>query len=156
MDVGLLIQIATLISVIVGVVSLIISIRAYRRQVGALFLLEYTRRVDDLLQSLPPEVWALNIIREQPAPPPSYEMTLTVLRCMNLLGQLHFFSRKGYMPAIAWRRGTRIYAKLLQSELFRREWHNLQHIFAADKPFVRFVERAQRGASAPTFEEDHE
>ena len=47
-DLSLLIQLATLISVVVGVIGLMISVRAYRRQVSSQFMLEYTRRVDDL------------------------------------------------------------------------------------------------------------
>jgi hypothetical protein len=45
MDTNTLIQLATLISVIPAVIGLMISVRAYKRQVSALFLLEYTDRV---------------------------------------------------------------------------------------------------------------
>jgi|SRR6185295_17338855 len=144
MEAAELIQLATLISVIIGVIGLIISIRAYRRQVGAQFLLEYTRRVDELIQSLPPNVWALHIIRDEPPPPPSDELSMNVLRCLNLVAQLHYFSHKGYMPPNAWRRGKLLYARILRSPLFRREWVVLQHVFETDRRFCRFVEKIQR------------
>jgi ABC-type phosphate/phosphonate transport system permease subunit len=58
MDANILIQLATLISVIAAVIGLMISVRAYKRQVSALFLLEYTKRVDDIMRSFPPSLWA--------------------------------------------------------------------------------------------------
>lgn len=144
MDVGTLIQLATLVSVIIGIIGLFISVRAYRRQVGAQFMLEYTRRVDELIQTLPPNVWAIHIIRAEAPPPPSDELSMNVLRCLNLVAQLHYFARKGYMPPSTWRRGKMIYAKILRSPLFRREWARLGPVFETDRPFCRFIERVQR------------
>jgi ABC-type phosphate/phosphonate transport system permease subunit len=53
-----LIRLATLISVIDGVIGLPISVRAYKRQVSAQLLLKYSKRIDAITQSVPLRVWA--------------------------------------------------------------------------------------------------
>lgn len=144
MDTSELIQLATLISVLIGLVGIIVSIRAYRRQVSAQFILEYTRRFDDMLMTMPAHMWTLHILGKGEAPAPSEEVTLGVLRCLNLVGQLHYFSRRGYIPPSSWRRTKVTLARILQSPLFRREWKNLAPIFETDRAFSRYVERVQR------------
>ena len=107
-DLSLLIQLATLISVVVGVFGLMISVRAYRRQVNSQFMLEYTHRVDDLLNTLPPHVLGLTVIREnvsnEAPPPPSDELSMKVLRCLNrrcTSSRGRAFSRRPYGAARA-------------------------------------------------------
>jgi hypothetical protein len=145
-DLSLLLQLATLISVVIGVIGLMISVRAYRRQVNSQFMLEYTRRVDDLLSTLPPHVLGLTVIRadHQPPPPPSDELSTKVLRCLNLVSQMHFFSHKGFLPPVVWRRARVIYARILRSPLFRREWQTLRPAFEMDRAFCRYVDKVQR------------
>ena len=146
MDVRTLIQLATLVSVIIGVISLLISVRSYRRQVNAQFLLEYTKRVDDIILSLPAGVWAVHLSTAQEPPPPSEELTKSVLRCLGFISQVRRFSRNGYMPASVWKINRLTFARMLSSPLFVREWKNLAAFFAADEAFCRYVERAQRGS----------
>jgi hypothetical protein len=143
MDTNTLIQLATLISVIAAVVGLMISVRAYKRQVSALFLLEYTKRVDDIMRSFPPSLWAPRLFPQE-LPEPSDELRLSAMRCLNFVSQLHYFSRKGYISRDVWRRGQGIYAEILQSPFFVREWKTVAPRFAADAVFCRFVEKAQQ------------
>jgi hypothetical protein len=81
MDLNVLIQLATLLSVIAAVVGLIISIRAYKRQVSALFLLEYTKRVDDIMRTLPPNLWAPHLYPQEELAEPNEELRLHAIRC---------------------------------------------------------------------------
>jgi hypothetical protein len=145
-DLSLVIQLATLISVVVGVIGLMISVRAYRRQVNSQFMLEYTRRVDELLTTLPPHVLGLTVIRDdhQPPPPATDELSMKVLRCLNLVSQMHFFSRKGFLPPVVWRRARVTYARILRSPLFRREWQTLHRAFEMDRAFCRYVDQVHR------------
>src|SRR5688572_33354199 len=108
-----LIQLATLISVVAGVIGLMISVRAYKRQVSALFLLEYTRRVDDIMRSLPRSVWAADLFPNEELPEPSDELRLR--------------------PRDIWRKGQGVYAEILRSPLFMREWKTVAPMAAADQ-----------------------
>ena len=147
MDLSTLLQLATLVSVLIGVTSLGISIRAYRRQVSAQFLLEYTKRMDEILQSLPYTVLAANIAPDldAPIPPRSPEVTLSAVRFLNFVSQMHYFCRKRYIPPHVWRRGQANFARILGSPFFVREWAVLAGIYESEPEFCRYDERAQRG-----------
>jgi hypothetical protein len=144
MDVNTILQLATLISVIAAVVGLIISIRAYKRQVSALFLLEYTKRVDDIMRTLPPSLWAPHLFAQEELSEPSEELRLSAMRCINFISQLHYFSHKGYIPRDIWRRGEARYAEILRSPLFMREWKKVAPMYVADAVFCRYVDKAQQ------------
>jgi hypothetical protein len=144
MDLNVLIQLATLLSVIAAVVGLIISIRAYKRQVSALFLLEYTKRVDDIMRTLPPNLWAPHLFPQEELAEPNEELRLHAMRCINFISQLHYFSRKRYIPRDIWRKGEARYAEILKSPLFRREWKKVAPMYVADGAFCRYVEKTQQ------------
>ncbi len=140
MDVSTLIQLATLISVVVGVIGLLISVRAYKRQVSAQFLLEYSKRIDEITQSRPPRVWAAHLHPDKEPAEPSDEVRLGVLRCFNYVSQLHDFCRQGYIPKSVWIKHEVLYTQILRSPLFRREWKILAPMFVIEREFYKFVE----------------
>ncbi len=148
MDVNTILQIATLASVIIAVIGVGISIRAYRRQVSAQFILEYTKRVEELTHALPPSVWAPNVFPDVELPPSGDGIRLGVLRCYALISQLHYFSRKGYLPKEVWRRQRHLCAQMVASALFVREWEAVRPVFAGDRAFVKYVEGVQRAVRA--------
>jgi hypothetical protein len=150
MDASEILQLATLISVLAGVIGVFISIRAYQRQIGAQFLLEYTRRVDTMLATLPSSVWGGEVFGDQEIPPPSNELRIGVLRCLNVFAQLYFFSRRGYIPKHVWRRNREVFAHILSSPVFVREWQVLAPLFVLDRPFCRYMERAHRQLAGGT------
>jgi hypothetical protein len=143
MDASTLIQLATLISVVVGVIGLLISIRAYKRQVSAQILLKYSKRVDHITQSLPPSVWAAHLFPEEEHPESDAEVRLGVSRCLNYVSQLYDFCHQGYIPKSVWRKHQGLYAQILRSPLFRREWKTLAPMFATERAFSKYVEGVQ-------------
>jgi len=145
MNISTLIQLATLISVIVGVISLLITFRGYQKQVNAQFMLEYTRRVDDIMQTLPLKVWAPHLTPNEKPPAPSDELTMNVLRCLNYVSQLYFFCHMGYLPKSVWRLRQQIYVEILRTPLFMREWKHLRPIFVTETGFSKFVDSVQAG-----------
>jgi hypothetical protein len=151
MDIATLIQLATLVSLVVGVVGLMISVRGYRRQVNAQFLLEYTKRVSEVLLSLPPSILPAHMGGPgTDVPETTDEVRRGVLRCLALFSQLQFFSRQGFIPRHVWRRNHFLFDQILASPLFVREWKTFAPLFANDPGFVRYVEKAQREAQAPS------
>ena len=125
MDVTTLIQLATLISVVVGVTGLLISVRAYKRQVSPQFLLEYSKRVDAITQSLPVQVWAAHLFPDEEPPEPGDEVRVDVLRCLNYISRLRDFSRQRYIPDSMRRKHHGLYTQILRSPRFRCEWKTL-------------------------------
>jgi hypothetical protein len=144
MNVTTLLQLATLFSIVVGVIGLLISFRAYKRQLSAQFLLEYTRRFDELMRSLPPSVWAAEVFPDSELPELNDDLRVGILRCLNFVAQMHYFSRKGYIPRHVWRIQEDRFTRALRSPLFVREWHAASSLFANDRAFCRYVERIQK------------
>ena len=106
-------------------------------------MLAYTRRFDEVIQALPLRVWATHLFPDEELLASSDELKLCVLRCLNLIAQMHYFSRAGYIPKNVWRRSEGGFAQLLRSPLFVREWKSLAPIFATDGAFCRYVEKVQ-------------
>jgi hypothetical protein len=148
MDASTVIQLITLVSVVIGVIGLLISVRAYKRQVNAYFLLEYTRRFDEAIQSLPLRVTAPHLFPNEALPGSSDELRRGILRCLILVSQLYYFSHRGYIPRSIWRRSEGNFGQLLRSPLFVREWKNLAPTFATDDSFCRHVEKSQQTENA--------
>jgi hypothetical protein len=73
-------QLATAISVIIAVVTLVAGIRIYKRQINAQVFLEYTRRYEEIMRSFPNKAWATRLDLENVLPEPSEELSLSVLR----------------------------------------------------------------------------
>jgi hypothetical protein len=144
MDTSTIIQIATLVSVAIGVFGLLVSVRAYKRQVSAYFLLAYTQRFDEAIQSLPLRVWAAHLFHDEEIPDPSDELTLGIFRCLNFLSQMHFFCNTGYIPKNVWRKNESAFAQLLRSPMFVREWKRLAPLFATNPAFSQYVEEVQQ------------
>ena len=148
MDVNDLIQLATLISVLAAVIGLWISIRAYKTQVSAQVMLAYTARVDELMRALPRGVSAPHVFPDNAISEPNDELRVGILRCFHHVAQIHYFSRKHYIPRDIWRRANKVFDHMLGSPIFVREWKRVAPMFEGDRAFCRYVERVQRTASA--------
>jgi hypothetical protein len=118
MDTNTLIQLATSVSVVIGVIGLLISVRAYKRQVSAYFFLAYTRRFDGTLQSLPLSVWAAHLFPKEALPASSDEVKRGILRCLMFVSQMHYFWSTGYIPKGVWKRSEGSFSQLLRSPVF--------------------------------------
>ena len=146
MDGNTLIPIAAMASVGAGVVGLLVSVRGYKRQVSAQFLLEYTKRVEEIRQSLPPSVWGAHVFPDAQLPEPSDALRLGVLRCLSFIAQLQYFCRTGYIPKQIWHMSQDEFKRILRSQLFIREWKALSPMFASEQRFCRYVARVQQTA----------
>ena len=151
MDTNTLIQLATLISVIVGVVGLLIAVRGYKRQVNTQFFLEYTKRYDDIIQSFPPGAWASRFNPAEELPAPSDELSMSILRYLNFVSQFQYFAHKGYIPKSVWRANEGELARTLGSPLFIREWKTIAPELSANRAFCQFVESVQRASDGEMY-----
>jgi hypothetical protein len=57
---------------------------------------------------------------------------------------LHDFCRQGYVPKSVWRKHHGMYAQILRSPLFRREWKTLAPMFATEREFCEYVDEVQQ------------
>ena len=120
------IQLATLVSVAGGVVGLVLGIRIYRRQTNAQIFLEYTKRYQETMSAFPEPARTARLDLEGEPPAPSQELTLAVLRYLNLCSEEFYLYKRGYLLRDIWLIWEDELKRTLRSPLLRREWQQLK------------------------------
>jgi len=139
---GLLLQSATLASVIVGFISLIITVRNFHRQMHAEIFAKYTERYERILEQFPPDALASRF-DARVLPPQSPQLRLCVLKYLNLCSEEYYLMSERYLAKSVWRIWEADLKKIIGSPLVQREWPSLRAEFQAHQQFLGYVERAQ-------------
>jgi hypothetical protein len=142
MALQLTIQIATLVSVVLGFFSLINAINSYKRQMTAQILMKYTERYEHVLEQFPEDALAARFDLKA-LPPQSPKLTLAVLKYLNLCSEEYYLTRHGYLSVSLWRIWEGDLKRILSSPLLRREWPSLRTEFLSHRDFLDYVERVQ-------------
>jgi hypothetical protein len=142
MSLQLTIQIGTLISVVVGFIGLINTVRSYHEQMNVQILMKYTERYEHILERFPQEALAARFDAKV-VPTASPELTLCVLKYLNLCSEEFYLLRHGYLSKSLWRIWEGDLRRMLASPLLRREWGSLRAEFISHRDFLDYVERIQ-------------
>jgi len=134
---------ATLWSLLVAIISLIVVVHISRRQMQAHLYLEVGKRFDDLLNALPPGVWLARLAPETNLPPPTAELTSNVHRYFAFLLFMYCLADERYLPPAMLRILHAGIHRTLVSPLFAREWSTLRTEFEPYPEFVNFVDALQ-------------
>jgi hypothetical protein len=138
----LAIQIATLISLILGFVGLINTVNSYRRQMNVQILMKYTERYERILDQFPKEALAARF-DTRAIPAESAELTLSVLKYLNLCSEEFYLTRHHYLSQSLWRIWECDLKRMIGSPLLQREWTSLRTEFLCHQEFLEYVERVQ-------------
>ena len=140
----LAVQVGILVSVLVAIVEVVRGIRMYKRQTNVQIFLEYTRRYEQVMQSFPPSSRVARLDLEGSPPEPSAELSLAVLRYLNLCGEEFYLRDRGYLAEDVWQIWEAELKRTLGSPLLRREWQELKREFESYPKFRGFVEQSQQ------------
>jgi hypothetical protein len=149
---ALLSQITALVTVLAGlstVAGLLLGLRIYRRQANAQAFLTYTERYEQIMSSYPPEARLARLDSDRALPPRSPELTLSVLRYLNLCSEELYLFRYGHLDKKLWAIWEDELIRMLRTPLVRREWADLRREFESYPEFLEFVEEAQRKETIP-------
>ncbi len=102
MTLQLALQTATLVTVIVGFLSLISTINNYRRQATMQVLMKYTERYERILDQFPQDALEARFDAKV-LPPQSPQLTLCVLKYLNLCSEEYYLRKHGYLAESVWR-----------------------------------------------------
>jgi hypothetical protein len=144
----LAIQIATLISLVLGFLGLINTIKSYRRQMNVQILMKYTERYERILEQFPKEALAARFDTKA-VPPESPELTLCVLKYLNLCSEEFYLTRHRYLSQSLWRIWEGDLKRIIGSPLLQREWPSLRTEFLSHQEFLEYVERVQAEGRTP-------
>lgn len=138
----LAIQIATLTSVILGFLGLMIAMRSYRRQINVQILMKYTERYEHILDQFPADALPARFDTKA-LPPQSPQPRLCVLKYLNLCAEEFYLTTHGYLSKSLWRIWEADLKRIIGSSLLQREWPTLRAEFLSHHEFLEYVERVQ-------------
>jgi hypothetical protein len=135
----LALQIATLLSVIIGFWSLITTIRNARRQMNAQVFMKYTERYEHVLDQFPPDALKARLDTRL-LPPQSDKLSLCVLKYLNLCSEEYYLLQRGYLAKDLWSIWELDLRRTVASPVVQREWPNLRDEFVSHPAFLKYVE----------------
>ena len=134
---------ATLAAVLLAAIGLWHGIRTYKNQTNLQVFTEYAKRYDDILQSFPKEALSTRLDLLGTPPDPSEELSLAVLRYLNLCSEEYYLYDKGILSKKVWDIWEAELKRTLTSALLRREWAKLEVEFETYSEFKKYVNEIQ-------------
>src|ERR1039458_9046175 len=138
----LVLRFATPAGVIGGFLSLIYTINNVRRQINVQILMKYTERYEHILGEFPKDA-LLGRFDSQALPPQSAELTLCLLKYLNLCSEEYYLWKHKYLARTVWAIWEGDLKKTIASPLLRREWPSLEKEYESHRDFLMYVERIQ-------------
>jgi hypothetical protein len=125
------------------VAGVLLGVRVYRRQINAQLFLAYTERYEAIISGFPPEARLARLNSARALPPRSPELTLAVLRYLNLSSEEYYLWHSGHLDRRLWKVWETELERMLSTPLVRREWAELRLEFVSYPGFASFVDSVQ-------------
>ena len=138
-----ILQYATLLSLLIGGISVAVAILNHREQVKTQIFLALSARYDELMHNSSGELW----LTRTPAPSSdqgSDEATMSALRFCILFSVTYFLFLEHQIPKRMWQLLLHSAERRMRSPLFLREWQHLRPEFESYPEFVELVTSIQR------------
>jgi hypothetical protein len=145
----LLILLTAVVSAVGGVGFVVVMVQTYKGQMNAQVFTDCNDRYDQILASFPRSAWESRLNLEAALPEESIELTLCVLRYLNLSSEEFYLYRRGYLRREVWDVWEGELLRTLRSPLLLREWKTLRHEFISYPEFSRYVDDAQGREESP-------
>ncbi len=95
------------------------------------------------MSSFPPGSFRTRLDLEHTLPEPSEELSLAVLRYLNISSEEFYLWKQKYLKDDVWKIWEAELIRTLRSPLLRREWATLLPEFESYPDFVSYVKRVQ-------------
>jgi hypothetical protein len=138
--------VASIVTAIASVGFVVAMLQTYKGQMNAQVSNDLNARYDEVLQSFPQSAWEARFNLETVLPAETPELTLSVLRYLNLSSEEYYLFKRGYLRADVWRIWEGEMVRTLRSPLLRREWTKLASEFVSYPEFSTYVEQVQKSA----------
>jgi hypothetical protein len=139
MNIGPILQYATLLSLLMGGVGLVVAFLIHREQVKTQIFLAMSAQYDELLKNSSAEFW-LSVPPGTELPERTDNLTISMLRFCTLVSLTYLLFREHRIPKRMWELMFRSAERRFRSPLFVREWEHLRAEFESSFPeFVSLV-----------------
>ena len=146
MNIGSMLQYATLFSLLIGGLGLAVATFHHREQMKTQIFLALSARYDELLHSSSADVW-LSLPPDTTLPERTRDLTISALRFCTLVSLTYYLFLDRHIPKRMWHLMLRTAERRMRSPLFVREWEHLRSEFESFPEFVELVTSVQRGTS---------
>ena len=148
MNLGQVIHLATLVSLLMGGLGVAVAILNHREQVKTQIFLALSARYDELLQHSPSALW-LNNSRRQSSER-SEDLIISMMRFCTLVSLAYYLFRERRISRQMWELMLRSAERRFRSPAFMREWVHLRAEFEAFPEFVSLVTSVHRRSPSIT------
>ena len=139
---GPVVQIATLGTLVTGLVSLVVWDRIYRRQVNAQILIEITARYATIFQSFPAQLWLAQLDADHPLPERHAEFTVRAFQYSTIVVFAYLLHERRFLTTNdVWAILQAEHRQTVTSPWFVREWNVIKGQFEMYPNFIGYVER---------------
>jgi hypothetical protein len=137
-----LLRYATAAGVIATFLSVAVAIRNVRRQINAEILMKYAERYEHILDKFPHDALFARF-DSRALPPQSAQLTLCLLKYLNLCSEEFYLWKNGYLAKSVWVVWEGDLKRMIASPLVQRSWPLLRGEYLSHLDFIEYVERIQ-------------
>jgi hypothetical protein len=134
MSIGSVIQYATLLSLLIGGLGLVVAVLLHRVQLKTQIFLALYAQYDELLKNSSAQFW-LSVPGVE-LPERTEDVIISMMRFCTLVSLTYLLFREHRIPKQMWELMLRSAERRFRSPLFVREWKHLRSEF---EPFPEFV-----------------
>jgi len=138
MNIGHIIQYATLLSFLMGVLGVVVAVLNHREQVKTQIFLAMSAQYDELLKNSSARFW-LSVPLGTELPGRTDDLSISMLRFCTLVSLTYLLFREHRIPKRMWELMLRSAERRFRSPLFMREWEHLMTEFESFPEFVTLV-----------------
>jgi hypothetical protein len=143
-DFDLVLKSVTAAGAIGTFLGLLFTIRNVRRQINVDILMKYTERYEHILDKFPPNaLFGRFDSQAQTLPPQSEQLTLCLLKYLNLCSEEYYLWKAGYLAKTVWAVWEGDLKRMIASPLLQREWGTLREEFVSHPEFREYVKSIQ-------------
>jgi len=140
------IQYATLLSLLMGGLGVVVAVLNHRVQVKTQIFLAMSAQYDELLKNSSVAFW-LSVPVSTELPERTDDLTITMLRFCTLVSLTYLLFREHRIPKRMWELMFRSAERRFRSPIFVREWEHLRTEFESFPEFVSLVISVHRMAT---------
>jgi len=143
MNFGHAIQYATLLSLLMGGLGVVVAVLNHREQVKTQIFLALSAQYDQLLKDSSSGMW-LSWLPGTKLPERTDDLIISMLRFCTLVSLTHLLYLERRIPRRMWELMLRSAERRFRSPLFIREWKHLRTEFESFPEFVALVSSVHR------------
>jgi hypothetical protein len=145
MHIGQIIQYATLFSLLMGGLGLVVAVLNHRVQLKTQIFLALYAQYDELLKNSSAQFWLSEPGTELPER--TEDVIISMMRFCTLVSLTYLLFREHRIPKRMWELMLRSAERRFRSPLFVREWEHLRSEFEPFPEFVALVTSVHRMSS---------